>query len=369
MTAVGLPLQVRDVSHGYGGVSVLDRVSFDVPGGTIAALLGPSGCGKTTILRAVAGFLRPRHGTMRLGGETLDPLPARHRRIGMVFQSYALFPHLTVRENVGYGLWAAGVPRRQRQQRVDEMLALVRLSDYGDRLPRQLSGGQQQRIAVARALAPAPRLLLLDEPFAALDKDLRLDLQIELVRLQRSLSITTILVTHDQEEALSVADRLIVMDRGRIEQIGAPSDVYDRPASLFVNRFVGKTTLLAGKVTDPAAGLIAIAGCGEIRVPAALSFIRGADVAVTVRPEKVLLVPPGQAGAWPAVLSVRLPLGPNLLHEVVLADGTRLKSTQTRTGDDPPWLPGEPVGVAVQGTDVYVFPAPPTDSPSPARVH
>jgi putative spermidine/putrescine transport system ATP-binding protein len=358
MTGAGLPLEVRRLSHRFGATTVLDGADFEVPGGTIAALLGPSGCGKTTILRSVAGFLSPREGTIRLGGETLDGLPARKRRVGMVFQSYALFSHLTVRENVGYGLWAAGVPRRRRQERVDEMLALVRLADYGDRLPRQLSGGQQQRIAVARALAPAPRLLLLDEPFAALDKDLRLDLQIELVRLQRDLAITTILVTHDQEEALSVADRLIVMDRGRIEQIGAPTEVYDRPATLFVNRFVGKTTVLAGTVADPAAGVLDVPGCGTLGVPPPLAFLRGAAVSVTVRPEKVALVLPGTEGAWPATLAVSLPLGPNLLHEVVLPEGTRMKATAPRDGGAPPFRPGEAVGVRVRGADVHVFPAP-----------
>jgi putative spermidine/putrescine transport system ATP-binding protein len=276
----------------------------------------------------------------------------------MVFQSYALFPHLTVRENIGYGLWASGVGRRERQARVDRMLALVRLEALGDRLPRELSGGQQQRTAVARALAIEPRLLLLDEPFAALDKDLRLDLQIELKRLQRELAVTTILVTHDQEEALSVADRLVVMRAGRIEQAGAPGELYERPASLFVARFVGRTTALAGEVTDPEGGRVRLAAVGDVTLGRPLAFRRGAPVMVTLRPEDARLATPGTAGAWPARLAVSLPLGPTLLHELELPDGTRLKVTTSR-GEAAVPAPGEACAVLPRLEALQVFPTDP----------
>ena len=210
-----------------------------MPAGEIAALLGPSGCGKSTVLRAIAGLLPVAPGVISLDGKDVSPLSGRERGIGMVFQNYALFPHMTVAENVAYPLSFRGWDRKRRQARVEELLATVQLTGLARRLPKQLSGGQQQRVAVARALAVDPTLLLLDEPFAALDRALRLDLQIELVRLQHTLGITTVIVTHDQEEAQALASQLVVMNRGHVEQTGSPTEIYDRPATLFVNSFVG----------------------------------------------------------------------------------------------------------------------------------
>jgi putative spermidine/putrescine transport system ATP-binding protein len=357
----GEELRVEGLSHRFGQTTVLDDVSFTVPPSQILALLGPSGCGKTTILRAIAGLVRPHGGRIDLGAQRIDQMPSRRRRIGMVFQSYALFPHLTVLENVGYGLAALGVARKERRARAQEMLALVRLQDFGNRLPRELSGGQQQRAAVARALAIAPRVLLLDEPFAALDKDLRLDLQIELVRLQKRLAITTIMVTHDQEEALSVANQVIVMRAGQIEQSGPPTEVYDRPKNLFVNLFVGRASVLKATVAEPgpARARLALSTGDTIELPHPVHLVRGAAAAVSVRPEHVSFG--NGPNSLAATVVVSLPLGPTVVHELVLDDGTPLKLVEQRRTDSL-GSPGQRVRVRLDPARVHVFPA--SDSPA-----
>src|SRR5215510_8571194 len=250
----GHTLDIHAVTHRYGSVTAVADVSLAVRAGEIVALLGPSGCGKTTLLRVVAGFVRQSAGSVRIDGKPVDHLPANLRNVGIVFQSYALFPHMTVADNVAYGLEARGVSRATVRQRVDRFLEVVRLGEFRNRLPRQLSGGQQQRVAVARALAVEPTVLLLDEPFSALDKGLRLDMQLELKRLQRQFGLTAILVTHDQDEAMSVADRIAVMNHGRVEQFDTPTHVYDSPATLFVSGFVGTTNLLPGRAMESANG-------------------------------------------------------------------------------------------------------------------
>jgi putative spermidine/putrescine transport system ATP-binding protein len=353
--AHGEELRVQGVSHRFGAISVLDNVSFTVGAGQILALLGPSGCGKTTILRSIAGLVRPEAGRIDLGAERIDRLPTRRRRIGMVFQSYALFPHLTVQENVAYGLAAHGVPRSERSKRVENMLALVRLEGFASRLPKELSGGQQQRAAVARALAIEPRLLLLDEPFAALDKDLRLDLQIELVRLQKKLSITTIIVTHDQEEALSVAGQVIVMRAGKIEQQGAPTEIYDRPKNLFVNLFVGRASVLRAVVseTGPRRALLRLSTGEELALPVPIPFTRGTAVAVSVRPEHVAFA--GGENSLSATLVVSLPLGPTIVHEAVLDDGTPVKLVEPRN-PEAVRMTGQRVRIRPDLTRLQVFP-------------
>ena len=329
-------LAVRGLTHAYGGAPAVDNVSFEVAAGEVVALLGPSGCGKSTVLRAIAGLVRPKQGAILLGGTDIGPVPANARRIGMVFQSYALFPHMTVAENVAYPLACQGLPRAERRRKVTDLLALVRLSEYAKRLPREMSGGQQQRVAVARALAADPALLLLDEPFGALDRALRLDLQIELIRLQRSVGITTLIVTHDQEEAQTLASRLVLMNRGRIEQIGSPSDIYDAPRTLFANRFVGHTSQFAGTVIeDGTTGKAAVRlSTGDVLVfHRPLHFIKGARVVVTVRPEHVAVANQATPGALQARLKVTVPLGPHLFHDLELADGTPLKAMQDRARD------------------------------------
>ena len=237
-------VEVVGIRKAYGQVEAVAGVDFEVGAGTFFTLLGPSGSGKTTTLRVIAGFERPDAGTIRLGGADITGLPPYSRDVNTVFQDYALFPHMTVAENVGYGLRVRKVPRGQRASRVAQVLETVRLADYGDRKPVQLSGGQRQRVALARSIVNQPRVLLLDEPLGALDLKLRQEMQLFLKELQRDLGMTFVYVTHDQEEALTMSDRIAVFNHGRIEQIGTPTEVYDRPASEFVAGFVGTSNIL-----------------------------------------------------------------------------------------------------------------------------
>ena len=226
--------------------------NLDAGAGEFVSFLGPSGCGKTTVLRMVAGFEEPTAGKIIVGGKDITRLKPNQRNIGMVFQAYALFPNLTVAQNVGFGLKVAGMPRADADKRVAEMLDIIKLPEFGDRYPYQLSGGQQQRVALARALAPKPKLLLLDEPLSALDAKVRVSLREEIRSIQKALGITTIFVTHDQEEALSISDRIAVMYGGKAEQVGTPFEIYNRPATKFVANFVGTLNVLEGIVTDAA---------------------------------------------------------------------------------------------------------------------
>src|SRR5471032_970537 len=240
-TSRGHRLTLDNITQRFNDFVAVSDINLDVAGGELVALLGPSGCGKSTLLRIMSGFIRQTEGRVLFDGEPVDHLTPSQRGVGIVFQNYALFPHMTVAENVAYGLEAHRWPREKIAPRVAEMLDLVHMSEFAERKPRQLSGGQQQRIALARCLAIDPKVLLLDEPFGALD------MQIEVKRLQREYGITTILVTHDQEEALSMADRIAVMSRGRIEQVSTPTGIYDQPQTLFVNEFVGTTNVLQGE--------------------------------------------------------------------------------------------------------------------------
>ncbi|MBM3646226.1 MAG: ABC transporter ATP-binding protein [Alphaproteobacteria bacterium] len=244
-------LALNGLSKHYGDFYAVRDVSLAIADGEFLVLLGPSGCGKTTTLRMVAGFIEPSAGEVRLGGQDVTLLPPWKRNAGMVFQSYALFPHMTVAQNVAFGLEMRKLGRVDIDQRVEETLALVRLDGFGGRLPRQLSGGQQQRVALARALAIRPDVLLLDEPLSNLDAKLRQEVRIEIRELQRQLGLTTVMVTHDQEEALTMADRLVVMNEGAVRQVGTQRDLYERPADRFVAGFVGRTTFLGGTVKAP----------------------------------------------------------------------------------------------------------------------
>jgi putative spermidine/putrescine transport system ATP-binding protein len=241
-------LDIEKLVKRYGDFHAVKDVSLSVADGEFVVLLGPSGCGKTTTLRMVAGFIEPTAGQVRLAGGDVTLLPPWRRNTGMVFQSYALFPHLTVAQNVAFGLEMRKLPKPDIDKRVDEALALVRLAGFGARLPRQLSGGQQQRVALARALAIRPDVLLLDEPLSNLDAKLRQEVRVEIRELQRQLGLTTVMVTHDQEEALTMADRLVVMNEGIVHQVGTQRDLYERPADRFVAGFVGRTTFLSGAV-------------------------------------------------------------------------------------------------------------------------
>jgi putative spermidine/putrescine transport system ATP-binding protein len=342
----GARLEVKEVVHVYAGAPALDGVGFAVEAGEIVALLGPSGCGKSTMLRVIAGLVKPARGVVRLGGRDLGPIAARDRRIGLVFQSYALFPHMTVAENIGYGL--AHLPRAERRSRIAEMLSVVQLDAYSERLPRELSGGQQQRVAVARALAPRPALLLLDEPFGALDRALRADLQLGFVKLQRELGITTILVTHDQEEAQAVADRIAVMRSGRIEQFDTATEVYDNPATLFVNRFVGQASVLSATVLEdgPQSALLQLPTGERLVLPRQASFRAGSPVVVTLRPEDVRLADRAEPGAIAVDRLLSTPQGAHMVHSLVLADGTPLAALESRDRRAPP-PPGRMAAFAV----------------------
>jgi putative spermidine/putrescine transport system ATP-binding protein len=348
----GVALTLDEITHRFGHIVAVNGVSLRVEPGEIVALLGPSGCGKTTLLRIVAGLLRQSDGHVAVGGDIVDDLPPNERGAGIVFQNYALFPHMTVEGNVGYGLRAQGAPRTVIAETVARMLALVRMDGFERRLPRQLSGGQQQRVALARTLAVRPRVLLLDEPFGALDKNLRLDMQIEVKRLQRELDITTIMVTHDQEEALSLADRVAVMNHGRVEQFARPDEIYDRPASLFVATFVGTASLLRGELGEDAA-LQCVAG----RLPLGVAARPAGAVVVAVRPEHVRFVDASSVGLE-AKVELVLPLGPLVVYDVVLADGTTLKVTVSRSTGTASPAPGDVVRLALApGAPVSVFPA------------
>jgi len=360
-------LEVKRIRHSYGGAPALNDVSFTVPAGGVAALLGPSGCGKSTMLRVIAGLIQPAHGSVWLGGRDLSAVPARERRIGMVFQSYALFPHMSVRENVAYGLSSQQLSRDERQGRVSEMLNLVQMGHLADRMPRELSGGQQQRVAVARALAMRPTAILLDEPFAALDRALRADLQAEFVTMQRKLGITAILVTHDQEEAQAVADTLIVMNKGSVEQIGTPAELYDRPNTPFVNAFIGQSSVMAGTVVASEVNdyRIRLAAGAELVLPRPPAFLQGSEVLVSLRPEQVRLVAGPQAGSLPATCLQSVVQGADVLHRLALADGSVLLARQPREASAPE-LSTNQVHAVIDTHLCKVFPA---EAASPAAVH
>jgi putative spermidine/putrescine transport system ATP-binding protein len=331
--ARGHTLDVETLVVRYGSFVALAGVSLSVEPGEVVALLGPSGCGKTTLLRTVAGFVRQESGAVIIDGRRVDDLPPNRRDIGIVFQNYALFPHMSVAENVAYGLRARGQRGAAVARRGAELLDLVQLGPLRDRRPAQLSGGQQQRVALARALAIGPRILLLDEPFAALDRSLRLDMQIEIKRLQRSLGLTAILVTHDQDEAMSVADRIAVMRRGRIEQLGSPVTVYDAPRTLFVAGFIGTANRLSGTVAAASGGSVTVRlDAGADIVLAGGGAPVGARVLLSVRPEHLVLAEAPGEGRFPVSLGLAVPLGAQTIREATTADGTTLRLTETRRG-------------------------------------
>ena len=286
MTASAAFLQVDGARKSFGQALVLGGVDLAMPRGEFVSLLGPSGCGKTTLLRIVAGLLAADGGTVRLDDRDITTVPPHKRNIGVVFQSYALFPHLTVAENIAFGLAARGQPKTEPAKTVARFLDLIHLSDFAGRSVRMLSGGQQQRVAVARALAVQPKLLLLDEPFSALDRNLRETMQIELKRLLRELAITAVFVTHDQDEALVMSDRVAVMNQGRIEQIADPLTVYRRPATPFVLSFVGLSSRIDGRITAQSAGEAAI-DTAYGRIAARGNFAPGTRAIVAVRPERL----------------------------------------------------------------------------------
>ncbi|TAJ39295.1 MAG: ABC transporter ATP-binding protein [Reyranella sp.] len=282
-------LDLHGLSKRYGDFHAVREVTLEIDDGEFLVLLGPSGCGKTTTLRMVAGFIEPSAGNVRLAGQDVTQLPPWKRNAGMVFQSYALFPHLTVAQNVAFGLEMRKLPRADINKRVDEALALVRLGGYGGRLPRQLSGGQQQRVALARALAIRPDVLLLDEPLSNLDAKLRQEVRVEIHELQHQLGLTTVMVTHDQEEALTMADRLVVMNEGSVRQVGTQRDLYERPADRFVAGFVGRSTFLEGAVEAP--GRFRTDGGLALACSGSGSGAKSGRGVLALRPERLQVAP------------------------------------------------------------------------------
>ncbi|MCX7303132.1 MAG: ABC transporter ATP-binding protein [Hyphomicrobiales bacterium] len=284
-------LSIQHVKKSYGPNTVVQDFTLEAAPGEFVSFLGPSGCGKTTVLRMVAGFEEPTSGSIIVGGRDVTRLKPNQRNVGMVFQAYALFPNLTVAQNVAFGLKVAGMPKADADKRVAEMLNIIRLpiDQFGDRYPYQLSGGQQQRVALARALAPSPKLLLLDEPLSALDAKVRVSLREEIRSIQQKLGITTIFVTHDQEEALSISDRIAVMYGGKAEQVGTPFEIYNRPTTKFVANFVGTLNVLEGTVTDPSTGAVQV-GPSSVLLKGKLNGSKAGDtLSLALRPEAISL--------------------------------------------------------------------------------
>lgn len=292
-------LELRNLTKIYGDFAAVDHIDLKVQNGEMVALLGESGCGKTTTLRMVAGFTAPNDGQVIVDGKEMNGIPSYKRNVGIFFQNYALFPHLSTYDNVAFGLKLKKLPKAEIQKRVGDILALVKLDGMEKRFPRELSGGQQQRVALARALVTEPSVLLLDEPLSNLDAKLRVEMQVEIKRIQRELGITTIIVTHDQEEAVSLADRVVVMRRGKILQIGSPREVFDRPGDSFVADFMGFSNFIDGEVRGDESGMVHIACQGAVlSVPVdACSFAQGTPVTAAIRPENIHLSQPGAPGS------------------------------------------------------------------------
>ncbi|MDZ7918668.1 ABC transporter ATP-binding protein [Rhodoferax sp.] len=319
----------------FDEATAVDEVSLSIAQGEIFALLGSSGCGKSTLLRMLAGFESPTSGRILLGGQDVAKLAPYDRPINMMFQSYALFPHLDIWENVAFGLKREGLPKDEIKQRVGEMLDLVQLGTYAKRKPHQLSGGQQQRVALARSLAKRPKLLLLDEPLGALDKKLREQTQFELVNIIEKVGVTCVMVTHDQEEAMTMAGRIAVMSKGRVQQVGSPEEVYEHPANRFVADFIGNVNIFEGRLSiDEHDRCAAVTGIGEIHVGHGVSGTLNMPVGIAVRPEKI------------EISKVRPEVGVNLFtgkvkeiayfgsyntYIVVATDGTKVKITEANT--------------------------------------
>ncbi|HVY16735.1 MAG TPA: ABC transporter ATP-binding protein [Rhodopila sp.] len=321
--SLSVPLRLEGISKRFGHVQALKPLTLDVRGGEMLALLGPSGCGKTTTLRIIAGFETPDEGSVLIGEKDITELPPNKRSLGMVFQNYCLFPHLTVGENVAFGLKMRGIPAADRAKRVRAMLELMRLGNFEERTIHQLSGGQQQRVALARSLVTDPSLLLLDEPLGALDKNLRERMQFELREIQRRLGITSILVTHDQEEALTMSDRVAVMEAGAIIQIGAPTEVYERPHSQFVSEFLGTANIFHAvvlrRVQQDMWAVRLEHGKAEMLIACAANLASGGAVKIAVRPERLKMDAPA-GGGMPAMVRDVVFRGSYYAYELSIAD-------------------------------------------------
>jgi len=357
-------LRLDALTRRYGETLAADSVSLDIDQGEMIVLLGPSGCGKTTTLRMIAGFVDATAGEIILEGQPIGALPAHRREMGMVFQNYALFPHLSVARNVAFGLEMRGMKRAERDARVAEMLDLVKLARFADRLPRQLSGGQQQRVAIARALAIHPKLLLLDEPLSNLDAELRQGVAREIRLLQQDRKLTTIMVTHDQQEAMAMADRLVVMREGRVQQVGAQEDLYERPATPFVARFIGNSNILTGRHD----GTVFRTGSGT-EIALAGRYPSPGAATLALRPERIALAETGQVSGTVLLASY---MGATIEHVVALDPQTQLlvRGASSGPGATPRLAAGQTVHLTWPEASVCLFG--PADHPihrSPRNPH
>jgi spermidine/putrescine ABC transporter ATP-binding subunit len=354
-------VQLDGVSKRFGNATALHETWFKVARGEFMTLLGPSGCGKTTLLNLVAGFLATDGGDIFIDGAQVTATPTHRRGTGFVFQNYALFPHMSVAGNVAYGLKTRGVASAEIARRVDEALALVKLGGFDDRKPRQLSGGQQQRVALARALVVSPKVLLLDEPFSALDRNLRGAMQVELKQIQRSLGVTTIFVTHDQSEALSMSDRIAVMSAGRIRQVATPGDIYRRPADRFVASFIGDVSVLAGRLAARRGDAADVAiGDVHVDVPAAAlgSLAIGDRLDIFIRPEHLTVAARGAPGSLTGTVAAQVFQGDHIdlhiemsgiAHERILV---RVPGVAALSA----YPVGAEIGVVISSADIVAFP-------------
>jgi spermidine/putrescine transport system ATP-binding protein len=350
-------VELTNVSKSFGGDRVVQDLTLQIRPGEFFSILGPSGCGKTTTLRLIAGFEFPSSGTLAIGGQSMERVPPFLRPVNTVFQSYALFGHMTVWDNIAFGLKIQNCSRSQIQDRVAEALDLVKMAPLAKRMPAQLSGGQQQRIALARALVNRPAVMLLDEPLGALDLKLRKEMQLELATLHRELGMTFIMVTHDQDEALALSDRVAVMNQGRLEQVGTPADIYDRPQSAFVADFIGDTNLLTGRIETHCDSQLQIHTSNGLKLQAAAADLATTirDVVVSVRPEAIALAlePPrdrdGPLNCFEGRLCNQMYLGTHIQYLVELNSGDRLRVHRPTTNRDG-------IGAADRtGDAVYVY--------------
>ncbi|MGB8813964.1 MAG: ABC transporter ATP-binding protein [Paracoccaceae bacterium] len=349
-------LEISHVEKSFGPLRVVKDFNLGIEKGEFVSLLGPSGCGKTTVLRMVAGFESPSSGAIVIDGKDVVNQRPNQRNIGMVFQAYALFPNLTVAQNVAFGLKVKGVGRAESDERVTEMLKLIGLPELGSRYPFQLSGGQQQRVALARALAVKPSVLLLDEPLSALDAKIRVSLRNEIREIQQKLGITTLFVTHDQEEALSISDRIVVMNGGIAEQVGAPFEIYNRPTTRFVANFVGTLNTFDAVVDDPATGRVTMAG-QSVSLPQPLGVAKGATIGLALRPEALHL---GRAEGREVVLPATITdvhfLG-SVIRVRAMAAGTRVALDTFNRADMPPPPVGAATEISLAARDLIILQA------------
>ena len=366
-TGGDIAVKLRDVTKTFGEVHALKDATLCVRRGELMTLLGPSGCGKSTLLNLIAGFLTPDRGELEIDGHRVTDIPPYKREIGMVFQNYALFPHMSAADNVGYGLRMRRLAKGEVKRRVADALALVRLSGIENRRPHQLSGGQQQRVALARALVISPKVLLLDEPLSALDRSLRASMQVEIKEIQRQLGVTALFVTHDQSEALSLSDRIAVMFDGQIRQIGTPADIYRRPSDRFVASFVGDVNVLRARLgsIDQTTATISL---GAQSIPVATGPLAGSKpgepVDLFVRPEQLRLSAAGAPVAAQGTVTTHIYQGAHVDLYVLspVASGGRLLVRSAEPDAITRWPVGAVVGVTVSGADAMAF-APQDDKP------